>query len=78
MSTLADPHSVLDNRTKKLREDWIKSMEIRIVRDQLSKCYKTEGVNHYQNCQHLAQLYMQVLRENRFEGFRVKKQDAEE
>ena len=30
-------------------------MEQRLVRDELAKCYKSEGVNHYVNCRHLAE-----------------------
>lgn len=33
-------------REQKIRDDWVKAMEARIIREQLSKCYKTEGVNH--------------------------------
>jgi hypothetical protein len=33
-----------------LREQWIKSMEARVVREELSKCYYREGVNHLANC----------------------------
>lgn len=33
-----------------LREQWVKSMMARIVRDELGKCYYREGVNHLQNC----------------------------
>lgn len=30
-------------------------MEQRLVRDELAKCYKSEGVNHYVNCKHLSE-----------------------
>jgi hypothetical protein len=33
-------------REQKIRDDWVRAMEARIIREQLSKCYKTEGVNH--------------------------------
>lgn len=33
-----------------LREQWVKSMMARIVREELGKCYYREGVNHLQNC----------------------------
>lgn len=33
-----------------IREQWVKSMMARIVRDELGKCYYREGVNHLQNC----------------------------
>ena len=36
-----------------IREQWVKSMMARIIRDQLSKCYAKEGVNHLEKCGHL-------------------------
>lgn len=33
-----------------LREQWVKSMMARLVREELGKCYYREGVNHLQNC----------------------------
>lgn len=45
-------------------------MEGRIVQEELKKCYRSEGVNHYENCKHLVELYMTSLREKRVEGWR--------
>ncbi|KAG2172459.1 hypothetical protein INT44_006632 [Umbelopsis vinacea] len=64
--------SVYAAREQKIRDDWVKAMEARIIRDQLSKCYKTEGVNHYQNCRELADMYLKAVKENKVEGFRKK------
>lgn len=33
-----------------LREQWIKSMMARLVREELGKCYVREGVNHLEKC----------------------------
>jgi len=33
-----------------IREQWVKSMMVRLVREELGKCYYREGVNHLQNC----------------------------
>jgi hypothetical protein len=33
-----------------LREQWVKSMMARLVREELGKCYYREGVNHLENC----------------------------
>jgi hypothetical protein len=33
-----------------LREQWIKSMMVRLVREELGKCYYREGVNHLEKC----------------------------
>lgn len=38
-------------------------MEARLVREELSKCRKGEGVNSYQNCKHLADLYLELLKD---------------
>ena len=40
-------------------------MEARIVQTNLQKCYRIEGVNHLEKCQHLADRYTEMLRENR-------------
>jgi hypothetical protein len=36
-------------------------MEARIVREELQKCHKAEGVNHYQVCSDLAKKYHSLL-----------------
>lgn len=60
---------VLAARENKIRESWIKVMETRLVRDELAKCWRTEGVNHYENCHHLTKRYLDMLRENRVSQF---------
>lgn len=40
-------------------------MEARLVRDELDKCQKTEGVNHYENCRWLSEKYLTMLKENK-------------
>jgi hypothetical protein len=51
-----------------LRESWIKAMMLRLVRDQLNACYRDNGVNHYENCAHLSELYLKWMKE----GYRVR------
>lgn len=51
-----------------LRESWIKAMMLRLVRDQLNACYRDNGVNGYENCAHLSELYLKWMRE----GYRVR------
>jgi len=51
-------------------------MEGRIVQEELKKCYRAEGVNHYQNCRHLVELYMTSLKEKRVEGWRKVEKSA--
>ena len=33
-----------------LREQWVKSMMARLVREEMGKCYVREGVNHLEKC----------------------------
>ncbi|TGZ84141.1 hypothetical protein EX30DRAFT_99869 [Ascodesmis nigricans] len=33
-----------------LREQWISTMENRILKQELAKCYYKEGINHLANC----------------------------
>ena len=40
-------------------------MEARIVRGELQKCYRGEGVNQLQNCKELAERYAGMIRENK-------------
>lgn len=62
--------AVLRSRALAVRESWISAMEGRIVQEELKKCYRAEGVNHYENCKHLAELYMHSLKEKRVGGWR--------
>ena len=36
-----------------IREQWVKSMMARLIREELGKCYYREGVNHLEKCGHL-------------------------
>lgn len=40
-----------------LREQWVKSMMARLVREELAKCYYREGVNHLEKCGKLRGVY---------------------
>ena len=33
-----------------IREQWVRSMMARLVREELGKCYYREGINHLENC----------------------------
>ncbi|EGG07977.1 uncharacterized protein MELLADRAFT_31936, partial [Melampsora larici-populina 98AG31] len=52
-------------REAKIREDWIRVMEMRINREKLSECYRTEGVNSYEQCAHLAQKVLDQIPDGR-------------
>ena len=51
----SDRRQVQQARDSLVREQWIKTMEQRLVRDELAKCYRAEGVNHYVACKDLAE-----------------------
>ncbi|KAG1473281.1 hypothetical protein G6F56_001042 [Rhizopus delemar] len=57
-------------RNQKIRDDWVKAMEARLIKEKLDECYRTEGVNHYQSCRHLADMYLATLKTHKVEGFR--------
>ncbi|EDR08673.1 uncharacterized protein LACBIDRAFT_249657, partial [Laccaria bicolor S238N-H82] len=60
----------LQERENNLRESWVRAMETRLVQNELGKCQRGEGVNHYENCKWLADKYIQMLRENRVQGYK--------
>lgn len=45
-----------------IREQWVQIMMGRLVREELSKCYYREGVNHLEKCGHLRGQYGQGQR----------------
>ncbi|KDN52990.1 putative NADH-ubiquinone oxidoreductase 12 kDa subunit [Tilletiaria anomala UBC 951] len=62
---------IIARREEKIREDWIRTMQARIVREELQKCHKAEGVNHYQVCHELAQTYLDLLKDAKVKGYRI-------
>lgn len=61
----------LEERDNLIREAWVKSMEVRLVRNELGKCHQAEGVNHYENCKWLADKYLGMLRETKNKGYKI-------
>ncbi|KLT41557.1 putative NADH-ubiquinone oxidoreductase 12 kDa subunit mitochondrial precursor [Cutaneotrichosporon oleaginosum] len=61
----------LKQREEHIRESWVKAMEARIVRDELQKCYKYEGVNNIETCHDLAQKYISMIRDNKVKGYKI-------
>ncbi|GAC98354.1 NADH-ubiquinone oxidoreductase 12 kDa subunit, mitochondrial precursor [Pseudozyma hubeiensis SY62] len=59
--TASNHTETLSQREEKVRESWVRTMEARIVREELQKCHKAEGVNHYQACSDLAKKYHSLL-----------------
>ncbi|PFH53098.1 hypothetical protein AMATHDRAFT_73626 [Amanita thiersii Skay4041] len=66
----AEIKAKLKERDEFIRESWVKAMEARLVRDELEKCQKAEGVNHYETCRWLSDKYLQMLRDNRVQGYK--------
>jgi len=67
----AEIQARLKARDEHLRESWVRAMEARIVRDELKKCQRGEGVNHLENCKWLADKYADMLKENRVKGYKI-------
>jgi len=55
----------IQEREELVRESWVKAMEARLVRDELVKCQRHEGVNHLENCKWLSEKYLLMLKENK-------------
>jgi len=60
----------LQEREDFIRESWVKAMEARLVRDELVKCQRHEGVNSLENCRWLSEKYAQMLLGNRVKGYK--------
>jgi hypothetical protein len=48
-----DQHALKAAQDAVIREQWVRSMMARLVRDEMGKCYWREGVNHLEKCGHL-------------------------
>ncbi|KAI1329655.1 NADH-ubiquinone oxidoreductase [Xylariaceae sp. FL0255] len=51
-----------------IREQWVHVMMGRLVREELGKCYRREGVNHLENCGKLRERYLELLKNHRVRG----------
>ncbi|KZT42164.1 hypothetical protein SISSUDRAFT_109950 [Sistotremastrum suecicum HHB10207 ss-3] len=67
----AELKDVLAARDHTIREQWVKAMELRLVREELEKCQQSEGVNGYENCKDFAQRYLSMLKDHRVVGYKV-------
>ncbi|KAK9896266.1 hypothetical protein P389DRAFT_171378 [Cystobasidium minutum MCA 4210] len=68
--TFEDYQAVIDAQEAKIRSDWVNTMEARLVREELAKCWREEGVNHYQSCHALSEKYLDMVRTHRVTGYR--------
>ncbi|ORY98822.1 hypothetical protein BCR43DRAFT_488229 [Syncephalastrum racemosum] len=66
----SDRKAVYAARNQKIRDDWVKAMEGRLLKEKLDECYRTEGVNHYNKCREIADAYLKAVKDNKVEGFR--------
>ena len=57
-----------ERQAESIREEWIKVMQIRLVREELQKCYRAEGENHYQVCAPIVSVYDDLLKEAKVRG----------
>ncbi|KAL1747118.1 hypothetical protein HDZ31DRAFT_80699 [Schizophyllum fasciatum] len=60
-----------EERDSIIREQWVKAMEARIVREELQKCHRAEGVNQQENCKWLAEKYLTKLEGSRIKGYKT-------
>ncbi|KAF8199637.1 NADH-ubiquinone oxidoreductase 12 kDa subunit [Pholiota molesta] len=68
---VAELKAKAQGREDYIKESWVKAMELRLVRDELGKCHKAEGVNHYENCRWLSEKYLAMLKINRVKGYKT-------
>ncbi|KAL9000607.1 MAG: hypothetical protein Q9188_005657 [Gyalolechia gomerana] len=58
-----------------IKEQWVKSMMARLVRQELAKCYNREGVNHLEKCGKLRERYFQALKDSKVKGYLFEQQN---
>ncbi|KAI1828161.1 hypothetical protein F4861DRAFT_490920 [Xylaria intraflava] len=58
-----------------IREQWVQVMMGRLVREELSKCYVREGVNHLEKCGILRETYLRMLKAYKVTGYRFNQQN---
>lgn len=58
-----------------IREQWVKSMMARLIREELGKCYAKEGVNHLEKCGGLRERYFEALKDAKVRGYLFQQQN---
>ncbi|WFD05282.1 hypothetical protein MVES1_000611 [Malassezia vespertilionis] len=74
MSVNATPESSAANKQRRddaIRDEWIKVMQVRLVREELQKCYRAEGENHYMVCAPIVKIYDDLLKDAKVKGYRT-------
>ncbi|KAL7279064.1 NADH-ubiquinone oxidoreductase 12 kDa subunit [Trametes coccinea BRFM310] len=67
---IAEYKARLAERERVIRESWVRTMEAKLVREKLDRCYETEGVNHMESCKELRDRYIDMLKDNRVQGYK--------
>ncbi|CCM04980.1 uncharacterized protein FIBRA_07178 [Fibroporia radiculosa] len=60
----------LKEREELIRESWVRAMEAKIVQENITKCYRIEGVNHHEKCKDLVERYAAMLQDNKVKGYK--------
>ncbi|KAF2400349.1 NADH-ubiquinone oxidoreductase 12 kDa subunit mitochondrial precursor [Trichodelitschia bisporula] len=58
-----------------IREQWVRSMMARLVREEMGKCYRREGNNHLERCGHLRERYFELLKDAKVRGYLFEQQN---
>jgi hypothetical protein len=56
-----DPVAYLRATEQRARERTVAYETVRILRQKVITCYRTEGVNHYENCHDVAKDYYEII-----------------
>ena len=56
-----DPVAYLHSVEQRARERQISYETVKLLRQRVIHCYRKEGVNHYENCQQVAQDYYDII-----------------
>ncbi|MCJ1280538.1 hypothetical protein MMC21_008367 [Puttea exsequens] len=52
-----------------IREQWVRVMMGRLIREELDKCYYREGVNHLEKCGALRERYFEAMKHMKIRGY---------
>ncbi|KKY21713.1 putative nadh-ubiquinone oxidoreductase 12 kda [Phaeomoniella chlamydospora] len=67
--------ALVNARDAVVREQWVKIMMARLVREEMGKCYVREGNNHLEKCGRYRERYLQLLSEAKAQGFKGQEQN---
>ncbi|KAI9651843.1 MAG: hypothetical protein M1831_007554 [Alyxoria varia] len=72
---LNDTIAVKKARDAIIREQWVRSMMARLVRDELGECYRREGNNHLQACKGIRERYQELQKDLKIKGYLFEQQN---